>query len=413
MTSRTLSVREARRIALAAQGFAGAGSEARSASAPTSRRELARMADALGVLQIDSVNVIARAHTLPGFSRLGAYEITDLDALAYGGRKRRLFEYWGHEASLLPVSLQPLLRWRMARAASGLGIYTGLARFGRERADLIEKVAREVEVRGPLAASELSGQATGKGAGGWWGWSDSKRAIEWLFWAGRVTTFTRRGAFERVYDLTERVLPRAIIDAPTPSVADAQRALLRRSAAALGIATERCLRDYYRLDLADTRARLSELVEAGELLPVTVRGWERPAFLWHKARQPRRIGASALLAPFDPLIWQRERTEELFGARVRLEIYTPAHKRQHGYYVLPFLLGERIVARLDLKADRQAGTLAVLASHGEPDIAPESIIDPLAAELALMARWLGLPRIRILPRGDLADALSGAVPAGA
>ena len=209
------------------------------------------------------------------------------------------------------------------------------------------------------------------------------------------------------------MLPRAIIDAPTPSDADAQRALLRRSAAALGIATERCLRDYYRLDVADARPRLADLVEAGELLPVTVRGWERPAFLWHKARLPRRIGASALLAPFDPLIWQRERTEELFGARVRLEIYTPAHKRQHGYYVLPFLLGERIVARLDLKADRQAGTLAVLASHGEPDVAPESIIAPLAAELALMARWLGLPRIRIMPRGDLAAALSGAVPAGA
>ena len=413
MTSRTLSLREARRIALAAQGFGGAGSEARSTSGPSSRHELARMADALGVLQIDSVNVIARAHTLPGFSRLGAYETNDLDALAYGGRKRRLFEYWGHEASLLPVSLQPLLRWRMTRAAGGLGIYTGLARFGRERSELIEQVAREVDVRGPLAASELSGQATGKGTGGWWGWSDSKRAIEWLFWAGRVTTFTRRGAFERVYDLTERVLPRAIIDAPTPSDADAQRALLRRSAAALGIATERCLRDYYRLNVADARARLADLVEAGELLPVTVRGWERPAFLWHKARLPRRIGASALLAPFDPLIWQRERTEELFGARIRLEIYTPAHKRQHGYYVLPFLLGERIVARLDLKADRQAGTLAVLASHGEPDVAPESIIAPLAAELALMARWLGLPRIRIMPRGDLAAALSETVPAGA
>jgi uncharacterized protein YcaQ len=394
-------------MALAAQGFTHADRTAK-----VSWARMAPMIRKFNLLQIDSVNVIARAHTLPGFSRLGAYETTDLEALAYGGRKRRLFEYWGHEASLLPVSLQPLLRWRMARAASGLGIYTGLARFGRERPELIEKVAREVEVRGPLAASELSGRATGKGAGGWWGWSDSKRAIEWLFWAGRVTTFTRRGAFERVYDLTERVLPRAIIDAPTPSDADAQRALLRRSAAALGIATERCLRDYYRLNVADARARLADLVEAGELLPVTVRGWERPAFLWHKARLPRRIGASALLAPFDPLIWQRERTEELFGARVRLEIYTPAHKRQHGYYVLPFLLGERIVARLDLKADRQAGTLAVLASHGEPDVAPESIIAPLAAELALMARWLGLPRIRIMPRGDLATALSGTMPAG-
>jgi uncharacterized protein YcaQ len=413
MTSRTLSLREARRIALAAQGFAGAGFAMRRAGGPSSRQDLARLVDRLGVLQIDSVNIIARAHTLPGFSRLGDYKTADLDVLAYGGRKRRLFEYWGHEASLLPVALQPLMRWRMARAASGAGIYTGLARFGRERPDLIRKVAREVDIRGPLAASELSDQASGKGPGGWWGWSDAKRAIEWLFWAGEVTTFTRRGAFERVYDLSERVLPKAILDTPTPSEAEAQRGLLRRSAAALGVATERCLRDYYRLDAADARPRLAELVEAGELLPVTVRGWERPAYLWHEAQMPRRIGASALLAPFDPLIWQRERTEELFGARVRLEIYTPAHKRQHGYYVLPFLMGERIVARLDLKADRQAGVLAVLASHSEPDIAPESIIEPLAAELALMARWLGMSGIRILPRGDLAAALAGSMPAHA
>lgn len=363
----------------------------------------------LGVLQIDSVNVLARAHTLPGFSRLGNYTTADLDVLAYDGRKRRLFEYWGHEASLLPVEIQPLFRWRMARAARGEDIYSGLARFGRERQDLIELVRREVEARGSLAASELSHQH--KGEGGWWGWSDGKRAIEWLFWAGEVTTATRRSAFERVYDLTERVLPRSVIETPTPDEADAQRDLLRRSAASLGVATERCLRDYYRLGVAETKARLAELIESRELIPVAVEGWDKPAYLWHQARQPRRVEAQALLAPFDPLIWQRERTENLFGARIRLEIYTPAEKRMHGYYVLPFVLGERIVARVDLKADRAAGILRVLASHGEADADAGTTLEPLAAELKLLAHWLGLQRITIAPRGDLAGSLADVIRA--
>jgi uncharacterized protein YcaQ len=400
--SSTLSLRQARRIALAAQGF-GASREA----GPASRRELDRLVARLGVLQIDSVNVLARAHLLPAFSRLGPYATTDLEALAYGGRKRSLFEYWGHEASLLPVSMQPLFRWRMARARRGEGIYGGLARFGRERGDLITQVQQDIAARGPLAASELSHQH--KGEGGWWGWSDGKRAVEWLFWAGILTTATRRGAFERVYDLTERVLPRAVVEMPTPTVEDAQRDLLRRSAVALGIGTERCLRDYYRLGVHEARGRLGELVEAGELVPVSVEGWERPAYLWHGARLPRRMEARALLAPFDPLIWQRERAEALFGARIRLEIYTPADQRVHGYYVLPFVLGDRVVARLDLKADRAAGTLKVQAAHGEPDVDGRTIVEPLAAELRLMAGWLGLGRIAVTPRGDIAMALSGAL----
>ncbi len=395
----TFSLREARRIALAAQGFGQPRGHG-----PSTRRDLARLVQRLGVLQIDSVNIIARAHTLPGFSRLGPYATADLDALAYDGRKRKLFEYWGHEASYLPVVMQPLFRWRMARAAAGTDTYSGLARFGRERAGFIDEVRREVGSRGPLAASELSFQH--KGLGGWWGWSDGKSALEWLFWAGELTTATRRGAFERVYDLTERVLPRAVLDVPTPAPADAQRELVRISAAALGIATEPCLRDYFRLSPADSKARVAELVEAGELLPVSVRGWDRPAYLWRTARIPRRIDAQALLAPFDPLIWQRERTEALFGARVRLEIYTPAEKRIHGYYVLPFLLGERVAARVDLKADRLNSTLRVLATHGEPDSDSGAALEPLAAELRLMARWLGLERITIAPRGDLAMALA-------
>lgn len=400
--SNTFSLREARRIALAAQGFGQPrGHE------PSSKRDLHRLVQRLGVLQIDSVNIIARAHTLPGFSRLGAYATADLDALAYDGRKRKLFEYWGHEASYLPVEMQPLFRWRMARAAAGTDMYSGLARFGRERPDFIDKVRREVAARGPIAASELSFKQ--KGEGGWWGWSDGKCALEWLFWAGEITTATRRGAFERIYDLTERVLPKAVLAMPTPAVADAQRELMRISAAAHGIATEPCLRDYFRLDPADSKARVAELAEAGELVPASVAGWDKPAYLWHQARIPRRVEAHALLAPFDPLIWQRERTEALFGARIRLEIYTPAEKRIHGYYVLPFVLGDRVVARVDLKADRQSGSLRVLATHSEPDNEAGQTLEPLAAELRLMAHWLGLRRIEVMPRGDLAAGLADVV----
>jgi uncharacterized protein YcaQ len=400
--SDTLSLAQARRITLAAQGF---GAARRTDIA--SKRELRRLIERLGVVQIDSVNVLARAHTLPAFSRLGRYRTADLHALSYDGRRRALFEYWGHEASLIPVGLQPLLRWRMARAANGEGIYGGLAKFGREQAGFIAEVRAEIADRGPLSSGELSHEH--KGEGGWWGWSDSKRALEWLFWSGAVTTRTRRGTFERVYDLTERVLPKAILDAPTPKEADAQRALIRIAAQGLGVATERCLRDYFRLKPKDARPRTAELVEAGELIPVEVKGWDAVAYLAREARRPRRMEARALLAPFDPLIWQRERTENLFGARIRLEIYTPLEKRTHGYYVLPFLLGDRIVARVDLKAERALSTLRVQAAHAEAGIEGKAIAGPLAAELALMADWLGLERVKVERAGDLARALAGAV----
>ncbi len=400
--SDTLSLAEARRIALAAQGFGTART-----TDVASRREVRRLFERLGVVQIDSVNVLARAHTLPAFSRLGRYHTADLHALSYGGRRRALFEYWGHEASLLPVGLQPLLRWRMARAANGEGIYGGLASFGRERAGFIAEVRAEIADRGPLSAGELSHEH--KGEGGWWGWSDSKRALEWLFWSGAVTTRTRRGTFERVYDLTERVLPNAVLEAPTPGEADAQAALIRIAAQCLGVATERCLRDYFRLKPKDARPRVAELVEAGDLVPVEVKGWDGVAYLARGARRPRRMEARALLAPFDPLIWQRERTEKLLGARVRLEIYTPLEKRTHGYYVLPFLLGDRIVARVDLKADRALSILRVQAAHAEAGIEGKAIAGPLADELALMADWLELERVKVERSGDLARVLAGAV----
>jgi uncharacterized protein YcaQ len=396
-TVEKVSARHARRIALAAQGFGSPPP----AAAPD-RRRLRRVVGRLGLLQIDSVNVLVRAHYLPLFSRLGAYEQGLIDRAAYDGRRRVLFEYWGHEASLLPIELHPHLRWRMARAENGLGIYGGLARFGRERRAFIDAVLAEVAARGPLRASELEGGGRGKGS--WWGWSEGKRALEWLFWAGLVTTATRRG-FERIYDLPERALPRSVLAMPTPPADEAQRRLLRIAAGALGIATERDLREYFRLPVADARARLAELIETGNLVPVRVEGWANDAYLDAGARWPRRIEASALLSPFDSLLFERARAERLFGFRYRIEIYTPAGRRAHGYYVLPFLLGERLVARVDLKAARLASRLQVQAAHAEPGIDHGAVAAALMAQLNAMAAWLGLERVEVVPRGDLAPAL--------
>lgn len=391
---RSLSAQQARRIALAAQGFGKPRPEAPGA------RQVRDAARRLGVIQIDSVNVVSRTHYLPAFSRLGAYPRETLEAEAWG-KKRSLFEYWGHEASLLPLESQPLFRWRMARAREGT-MWAGLARFGRERADYIERIRDEIERRGPVTGGDFAEGP--RGAPGWWSWSDGKRALEWLFWAGEITTRTRRG-FERVYDLTERALPRRITALPTPDEADAIRELVRASARAMGVATEADLRDYFRLPLTEARRAVAELVENGELEPVTVRGWRQPAYLEPGARKPRKVEGAALLSPFDNLIWFRERTERLFGVRVRLEIYTPAEKRTHGYYVLPFLEDEAITARVDLKADRQAGMLRVQSAWREPE-AEAATAERLMAELKTMAGWLGLRGVEIAGRGDLAEALS-------
>lgn len=395
----SLTAGEARRIALAAQGF-GAPRDGE-----VGRRQLARLMDRLGVVQIDSVNVVSRTHYLPAFSRLGAYPRELLEELAWG-KKKAFFEYWAHEASLLPLASQPLLRWRMADAQEGVGTWKGIARFLRERRDFLDDVLEEIAARGPLSSSEL--EMGHKGQGGWWGWSESKRALECLFWAGELTTATRRGTFERVYGLPDKVLPKAVREAPTPSREDAQRELLKIAARAMGIATGRDLRDYFRMGVEETRLRLAELTEAGDLVPVRVKGWREPAYLDPGARRPRRIGAYALLSPFDNLIWFRDRTERMFGVKVRLEIYTPAEKRTHGYYVLPFLEGDAITARVDLKADRRAGVLIVQASHAEP-WASDATPVRLAEELKRMAGWLGLQSVRVERRGDLAAALEAAV----
>jgi uncharacterized protein len=380
MTER-LSLAQARRVALAAQGFGA------KRPAAVNQGHLRRTVERLGLHQIDSVNVLVRAHYLPAFSRLGVYDRALLDRSAWGRpSERRLFEYWAHEASLLPLDMHPLLRWRMALADRGEIGWKSMRAFATDHRSEAEAVLKRIRDEGPLAASDFQ---EGKSRSGWWEWGDTKRALEWLFWAGHVTTRTRRGSFERVYDLTERVIPPATLALPTPAPADARRRLIEHSAKTLGIASAGDLRDYFRLGVEEARQAVAELVEDESLLPVTVQGWRQPAFLHRDAVRPRRIKGQALLAPFDPLVWERARTERLFGFRYRIEIYTPADKRVHGYYVLPFLMDDRLVARADLKADRQRSRLLLRAVTFEPD-APAETGQRLGAELELMAKWLHL-----------------------
>ncbi|HEX5060124.1 MAG TPA: crosslink repair DNA glycosylase YcaQ family protein [Kofleriaceae bacterium] len=394
-----VSASQARAIALAAQGFA--------APRPSrvDAKQLRALVERLGVVQIDSVNVLVRSHYLPAFSRLGSYDPMHFDRHAHRA-PRALFEYWGHEASLLPVALQPLFRWRMERAREHA--WGRMSRIAKKRPTFVQSVLALVGEKGPISASEmeLGGKKSRKG---WWEWSDAKTAIEWLFWSGQVTSARRRG-FERLYDLPDRVIPAKVLAQPTPTEPDAHRALVERAARALGIASEADLRDYYRLPLAGARTAVAELVEAGTLEHVTVEGWAKPGYLHRAAQVPKRIDPDrpALLSPFDSLVWFRDRTHRLFGMKYRIEIYVPAPKRVHGYYVLPFLLGDELVARVDLKADRATSTLRVQASHAEPGVAKPRVASALAGELSRMAEWLGLARVEIVPKGDLAAALAKA-----
>lgn len=395
--SRTLSASQARRIALAAQGLAAPKPE--KPVGPAGFRKLARR---LGAIQIDSVNVFVRTHYMPAFSRLGPYSQTLLEKAAWG-RRPSLFEYWGHAASFMPVEWQPLFRWRMQAGRENRR--TGeLSRFAAERQAYIDDVLAEIARRGPVTGADFAPEGPRKS--GWWEWSEGKLALEWLFRAGLITTRTRRG-FERVYDLTERVIPPQVIAAPTPSLEDAHRELLRISARAMGVGTIADLGDYFRLPLQrEVKARVAELIEAGELEEVAVQGWREKAYVPAGAKPPRSAAGAALLSPFDNLVWRRERTERMFDTHYRIGLYTPAAQREHGYYVLLFLLGEKIAARVDLKADRQAAKLLVQAVHLEPGADEAETATALARELKSAAAWQALGDLAVAKKGGLATALA-------
>jgi uncharacterized protein YcaQ len=394
-----LSSARARKIALGAQGFGVPRPVGR-----VDRRHVRRMLGHVGLIQIDSVNVIVRSQEMPLFARLGPHRRDLLTGMLADGE---LFEYWGHEASLLPIELFPLMRWRMDAAGAKAAGWGGLIRLATERPDYVEAVLEEVRERGLMSASELDDP--GDKSGPWWGWRHGKQALEYLFWSGRLSA-RRRPSFERVYDLTERMIPAEWLDAPQPTPADAHKELLVRAARSHGVGTARDLADYFRLNIQVSRPLLAELVEEGRLIPARVDGWAQPAFLHPDAKAPRRIAARALLSPFDSLIWERSRTERVFDFSYRLEIYTPQPKRIYGYYVMPFLLGDSIVARVDLKSDRQAGALRVRGAFGEAGHDPIAIAGPLAEELDLLAGWLGLERVVVDDNGDLSPALRSAIP---
>lgn len=395
----------ARRIALAAQGFG----DPRPVG-PVTRRHLRKVLDRVQMLQLDSVNVAVRAHYAPLFARLGPYsrDLVDEAAWAHSARKpRMLVEYWAHAASLVPIEDWPLLRHRMRRYRE---VYGGRPdAIAMTAPDLVERVLHAVKDLGPISAGALEkaldvDSATAKPKGGWWNRSDVKHACEWLFLIGELTTGSRSG-FERLYDLPERVLPGDALAAPEIGAEDAARRLIARSARALGVATERDLRDYYRLRPDRSRHAVAALVAEGVLEPVTVRGWREQAYLHTEAKAPRTITGRALLCPFDPLIWERARTERIFDFHYRIEIYVPEPKRVHGYYVFPFLLDGKLVARVDLKADRAAGVLRVPGAFAEPGVDLGRVAPELAGELAAMATWLGLDDVVIGDRGDLAAPL--------
>ncbi|GMU39666.1 MAG: hypothetical protein AMXMBFR23_05320 [Chloroflexota bacterium] len=395
-TSGRLSAAEARRIALAAQGFA----EPR----PTGRvdaRHFRRVMQRMGLVQLDAVNVLVRSHYLPFFARLGAYDREALDRFLWS---RDHFEYWGHEASVIPVEAHALFRHRMA--ASGGKQWVRPRQLLEERPGYLEAVVEEIRERGPLTAGEL--EDPGQRTGPWWGWNHGKIALEWLFANGVLTANARR-QFQRLYDLPERALPAHAIQAATPPAEEAIRALLLRSARHHGIGTARDLADYYRVPVSIATPHLRDLAAEGALDTATIEGWGEPAYLHPEAKRPRAVRARALLTPFDPVVWERARAERLFAFRYRIELYTPPAQRQYGYYVLPFLLGDRLVARVDVKADRAARTLLVPSAFAEADVDRREVAAALADELRLMAAWLGLDRVHAGRRGDLAAPLIAAL----
>lgn len=400
MRAQRLSLDEARRLALGAQGFVAARPSGR-----VDRRHLRRALDHMGLIQIDSVNVLVRSQELPLFARLGPHPRTLIaDATAAG----ELFEYWVHEASHVPTEHHHLHRWQMARDHK----WGRSMQLEQRRPGYVDEVYRRVAAEGPIAAGDLEARVGKKGT--WWDWDDGKVALEHLFWSGRISAWRRPTDFARMYDLAERVIPAAVLARPTPTEAEARKELLVLAARHHGVGTLDDLTDYHRQKTTPCRVLIDELVEDGRLEQVAVEGWRKPAYRHPDVRLPRRVDARALLSPFDPVVWNRDRTERLFGFRYRIEIYTPAPKRQYGYYVLPFLLGDELVARVDLKADRQRGVLRVPGAFAELGVAVDEVAEALAAELSLMADWLQLDTVEVgahdtAARGDLAWPLQQAL----
>lgn len=398
----SLSAAQAARMMLTAQGFA------RPRPAAVTMRQVQQTINRLAQFQIDSVNVVTRAHYLPLFSRLGGYNTGLLDR-ALGGRPRRLFEYWGHAACAIDIALQPALRHKMTDAAQQA--WGSMTRIARDHPGLVETIKQAVAEHGPASARQIEAvieAPTRNERTDWgWNWSHTKSGLEWLFWCGEITAADRNPAFERRYDLPERVLPQQISAQPTPDRDEAYRILVGRAAQALGITTADWAAEYFRISKPAAATALAELAESGTVLPVQVAGWPRDAWVWHAARIPQQVNAQALVCPFDPLLFDRARLKQVFGINYRIEIYVPAAQRRHGYYVYPLLLGEQFAARVDLKADRLSGVLRVQSAWLEPGhrSSVAEILDALAAELFEMADWLDLSGVVAAPAGDLGAQL--------
>ena len=390
-----VSLASARRIALAAQGFASPRPSGR-----IDRRHLRKVLDHIGLIQIDSVNVLARSQELTLFSRLGNHPRSLIpDATADG----ELFEYWCHEASHLPTSMHRLVRWRMEDARNGT-MWPGLQRFAKSKPQFVQEVRDRVYNDGPLVAGDVKTRTGPKGS--WWDWDDGKAALEYLFWTGEITAQRRPNDFARVYFAPQNVLPKEVLKTKTPTEFEARSELLLLAAKSLGIATASDLLDYHRQKPGAAKTVLAELVKQGDLEQVRVEGWRDVAYVLPGVSTPRSVNTRALVSPFDSLVWCRPRIERLWDFHYRIEIYTPEQKRVYGYYVLPFVLGDRIVARVDLKADRQAGLLLVHGAYSEPEVDFKRVVSELAEELKLMALWLGLDAVKVGEKGDLSSALS-------
>ena len=390
---RRLTIDQARRYALAAQGFTD--------QRPTGMvdvRHFRKVINRIGVVQLDSVNVFSRTHFLPFFSRLGGYDRDQLDRWIW--ESGEMFEYWAHMASVVPTHAHHLFRWRMQRS----GVWSGFQKVLDEKPDYVDRVLDQVRERGPIQTSDLEDPGAKRGDDAMWNWNEGKMALEYLFVKG-VVTAAGRPNFTRLYDLSERVIPAKHLETPSPELPNAQSELLMMSARALGVGTADDLGDYFRIRMPEARPLIEKLVARGDLTEVEVEGWDKPAYLHPEAALPRKASGTALLSPFDNLIFFRERVERLWDFHYRIEIYVPEPKRVFGYYVLPFIYEGDLVGRVDLKSDRKGGALLVRGAFAEPDVDRAAVGRALRTELESVAAWLELAEVKVTHNGDLASYL--------